>query len=326
MPQERFIRVNLEEPTLRLDAYLAKQELGLSRSHIQGLIGHQGVYINTQLALKSSQKIKPGDLIRILIPDPKKIDMTPENIPLDIVFEDEHLLVINKPAGIVVHPACGNYNGTLVNALLYHCENLSGIGGVQRPGIVHRLDKGTSGLIMAAKSDAAHQSLSKQLKQRTITRRYVALVYGALKQDDGFIENELSRSSNNRKQMMVVKSGGRMAGTYYHVLQRYHLTLLTPVDKAKSFTLVECKLTTGRTHQIRVHMDHLGHPVVGDDLYHPEFINKMGGNIRDMVKALNGFAPACASPGIYSSHHRRIPGIYPAAPAGVPGHLEIPGA
>ncbi len=192
----------------------------------------------------------------LTIPHPKPSPIEPENILLDIVYEDDSVIVVNKQAGMVVHPAAGNYSGTMVNALLYHCKNLSGIGGVERPGIVHRLDKDTSGLLMVAKDDLSHQGLSKQLKERTIVRRYTAIVRGILKREDGKIETDIGRHMVDRKRMSVTTKKGRRAVTEFRVIEKF-----------KDHTLLNLKLKTGRTHQIRVHLSHIGHPVLGDKVY-----------------------------------------------------------
>ncbi len=202
--------------------------------------------------------MKAGDEIIVALPEPQPLDVQPENIPLDIIYEDEDVVVVNKARGMVVHPAAGNYSGTLVNALLYHCKNLSGINGVIRPGIVHRLDKDTSGIMICAKNDAAHVSLSEQIQSKTAQRTYLAVVRGNLKNDSGVIETQIARDKDDRKKMAVVKEGGRNAVTEYEVVERFG-----------KFTIVKCKLKTGRTHQIRVHMEYIGYPLVGDPKYSP---------------------------------------------------------
>ena len=247
-----------ESDKQRLDNFLAKQDLGLSRTYIQKLIDEKKILVNDQPA-KHGYKLKLDDKVSVDIPSPKKIEITAENIPLDIVYEDDDLLVVNKPRGMVTHPAPGNYTGTLVNALMLHIKDLSGIGGELRPGIVHRLDKDTSGLLLVAKSDLAHQSLSKQLKDRTVKKIYVALVHGIVKQDEGYVQEKIGRHPVNRKKMAVIKSPdhkSREALTFFKVLKRY-----------REYTLIELNLKTGRTHQIRVHMSHIGHPIVGDKTY-----------------------------------------------------------
>lgn len=256
--------ISAEEKAERLDHYLAsKKEINLSRSQIHRLVEDGYVEVNKE-SPKPSYKIKTDDRIIITIPPPRKLEVNPENISLDIVFEDKDLIVVNKARGMVVHPAPGNYSGTLVNALLYHCKDLSGIGGILRPGIVHRLDKDTSGLLVVAKNDFAHQFLAKQFKAKQIFKQYVALVRGVIKQNGGVIEAKVGRHPKHRKKMAVIEgtrdwgqgTKGREAITYYKVLERY-----------KKYMLVEVTLKTGRTHQIRVHMNYIGHSVVGDPTY-----------------------------------------------------------
>lgn len=242
----------------RLDAFLAGQ-MEKTRSSVQKLIEEGNVRVNGSPAGKNT-RLREGDRVEAVEPPPEVLDVTPQNIPLDIVYEDGDLLVVNKPKGMVVHPAPGNPDGTLVNALLYHCGgSLSGINGVIRPGIVHRIDKDTSGLLIVAKNDRAHQSLAEQIAVHSFTRIYNAVVYGNLKTEEGTISAPLGRHPADRKRMAVLSSGGREAVTHYRVLERF-----------SGFTLVECRLETGRTHQIRVHMAHIGHPVAGDPVYGPK--------------------------------------------------------
>ncbi len=230
---------------------------GVSRSHVQGLFDIGGIRVNGQQCTAKNFKISEGDVVEVTIPDPVELNIEAENIPLDIVYEDNDVLVINKPRGMVVHPAVGNMSGTLVNAVMYHCgDRLSSINGVIRPGIVHRIDKDTSGLLMVAKSDRAHISLSKQLYEHTITRKYTALVQDNIKQDSGTIDLPLGRDPKNRLKKAVNGIGAKDAVTHYTVMERYG-----------EYTLVECRLETGRTHQIRVHMAYIKHPLVGDPLY-----------------------------------------------------------
>lgn len=246
---------------LRTDKALADLCDDLSRARIQALIADGQVRVNGGVLKSASQKLELGDKIDIDIPPPEPCEPEAEDIPLDIVFEDESLLVINKPAGLVVHPGAGNQTGTLVNAVLYHCgDQLSGIGGVLRPGIVHRLDKDTSGLMLVAKTDQAHQHLSAQLADRSLSRTYQALVHGVLMPPKGTIDQPIGRHPSNRLKMAVNKRQGREAVTHYKVLQEYR----------GFFSLLECKLESGRTHQIRVHMAHEGYPIIGDPLYGPQ--------------------------------------------------------
>ena len=241
----------------RIDAYLSEVS-EFSRSRITMLIEEGAVLLNGNPTNKKA-KLKNGDVIILSVPEPVEYTAKPENIPLQIVFEDEHLLVVNKPKGMVVHPAAGNYEGTLVNALLYYCkDSLSGINGVLRPGIVHRIDKNTSGLLMVAKNDAAHIGLAQQIKDHNFVREYEAVVYGNVKNDSGIINAPIDRHPQKRKQMAIV-NGGREAITHYSVIERFG-----------EFTHLRLKLETGRTHQIRVHMASIGHPVAGDDVYGPK--------------------------------------------------------
>ncbi len=241
----------------RIDVFLAAETEALTRTHIQKLIAEGLASVNGE-KVRASHKVKQGDLVRLEIPAPEGLELIPEAIPLEIYFEDSDVVVINKPRGMVVHPAAGNYSGTLVNALLFHCQDLSGINGVTRPGIVHRLDKDTSGLIMVAKNDFAHLSLAQQLKDRLITRRYLALVHGQVREETGVIDAPIGRDPGNRQKMAVVQRNAKSAVTRYKMLQRYG-----------QYTCLELKLETGRTHQIRVHLSFIGHPVVGDPKYGP---------------------------------------------------------
>lgn len=251
------IRIEIEEQNIgkRIDAFITEHIEGQSRSYIQKLIEQQSVLVNGE-GTKSNYKLRKNDLVEVVIPDPVPLEVEAEDIELNVVYEDEDLIVINKPQGMVVHPAHGNYTGTIVNALLSHCDNLSGINGVMRPGIVHRIDKDTSGIIVIAKNNEAHVSLSEQLKEHSITRCYNALVEGRLKQDSGTIETMIGRNPKERKEMAVVERNGKRAVTHYKVLDRF-----------ENHTLVEARLETGRTHQIRVHMAYIGHPIVGDPVY-----------------------------------------------------------
>lgn len=243
---------------IRLDAFIA-EKCGLSRSLAASLIGEENVLLNGKPAKKRTE-VKTGDQIVVTLPDPAEPEAVPQDIPLDIVYEDDDLLVVNKPKGMVVHPAPGNPDGTLVNALLYHCKgSLSGINGVLRPGIVHRIDKDTSGLLMVAKNDASHKALAEQIKEHSFTREYQAVVYGNVKNDSGVINAPIGRDPGNRQRMAVVFTNSKQAVTHYEVLGRFD-----------GFTYMKFRLETGRTHQIRVHMASIGHPLAGDPLYGPK--------------------------------------------------------
>jgi 23S rRNA pseudouridine1911/1915/1917 synthase len=245
------------EDKIRIDLYLTQKEIYPSRSQIRNLITHSKIRVNKN-PVKPSYILKNGDVIDLAITENKESEISAEAIPLDIIFEDEYLVVINKPANMIVHPAGKIRSGTLVNALLYHCrDSLSGIGGVIRPGIVHRLDKNTSGLMVVAKNDFAHLNLSKQIKEHQVAKKYLTLVHGNMKDDSGIIDAPIGRSLKNRKKMAVTVGGkSREAITHFKVLKRF-----------QSYTLVEVTLRTGRTHQIRVHLSFIGHPIVGDQLY-----------------------------------------------------------
>lgn len=250
------VTAEAEDAGTRADVFLAAK-LGVSRSNMQKLL-EDGRVKRGEKIIKANYKVRAGEMFVVDIPEPEPIEAVPENIPLDIIYEDDDVVVLNKARGMVVHPAPGNYTGTLVNALLYHCSNLSGINSAIRPGIVHRLDKDTSGIMIVAKNDAAHISLSQQIQSKTAVRTYLAVVRGNIKTDSGTIETQIARDKTDRKKMAVVKEGGREAITDYEVLERFG-----------KYTLVRCKLRTGRTHQIRVHMEYLGYPLVGDPKYSP---------------------------------------------------------
>ena len=245
----------------RIDKFLDGRIESLSRSYIQKLIKEKKILVN-QLPVKANYKLTTGDTILLQIPDPEPLDIQPENIPLDILYEDDDILVVNKPKGMVVHPSAGHMSHTLVNGLLYHCKgNLSGINGVLRPGIVHRIDMDTTGAIIACKNDIAHQSLAKQLQVHSITRKYEAIVYHNLQEETGTIDKPIGRHPVHRKKMAVVQpEKGKRAVTHYRVLS--HLN--------HKFNYIECQLETGRTHQIRVHMASIMHPLLGDELYGPK--------------------------------------------------------
>ena len=239
----------------RIDKFLAQSIPDLSRSYIQKQIENNGLYVN-EVAVRSNYRTRTDDLVSLTIPEAVVPDITPEDIPIDIVYEDDDVCIVNKPQGMVVHPSAGHYEGTLVNALLYRLKGrLSGINGVLRPGIVHRIDKDTSGLLIICKNDKAHEAIAAQLKDHSCQRTYHAVVHGVLKDDEGVINAPIGRSRNDRKKM-AVEEGGKEAITHYRVLKRY-----------KEYTYVECKLETGRTHQIRVHMAYINHPLMGDPVY-----------------------------------------------------------
>lgn len=245
-----------EDIEKRMDVYLTDKLEGVSRSCVQKWIDDGLVLVNEK-AVKSNYKIRKSDIISVTAKEPETLDIEAEDIPLDILFEDSDLIVVNKPKGMVVHPAAGHYSGTLVNALMFHCgDSLSGINGVMRPGIVHRIDKDTSGIIVAAKNDFSHTELSKQLAQHTMTRKYYAIVCNGFKENSGIVDKQIERHPIDRKKMAISKHGGRKAVTHYTVLERLG-----------KYTLIEAQLETGRTHQIRVHMASIGHPVLGDHVY-----------------------------------------------------------
>lgn len=245
-----------EQEGKRLDAALTEYLKPATRSHIQKLIEDGLVLVDGKPA-KNNHRLRAGERIEAEIPDPKPAEILPEDIPLDIAYEDEDVIVVNKPKGMVVHPAAGHESGTLVNALLYHCGgSLSGINGVLRPGIVHRIDRDTTGLLVACKNDAAHLSLAAQLKDHTVTRRYRAVVSGVLKEEEGTVDSPIARDPADRKKMKCGMPEGRRAVTHYRVLERF-----------RNATYIECRLETGRTHQIRVHMASIGHPLLGDTVY-----------------------------------------------------------
>lgn len=252
---EQFV-FEADKNNIRIDKFLTEKLTALTRSRIQKLID-EGFVRLFGVAVKANYKVKTGDKIEVCIPENKEAEAVAENIPLDIVYEDDCMLVVNKPQGMVVHPAAGNYSGTLVNALLYYCpDTLSGINGEKRPGILHRIDKDTSGLLLVAKNDLAHQSLSEQIKAHSLTREYRALVNGNIKTDEGTINAPIGRHPTDRKKMSITLKNSREAVTHFRVLERF-----------SGYTYVCCRLETGRTHQIRVHMSSKGHSIVGDKTY-----------------------------------------------------------
>ncbi|MBE9004493.1 RluA family pseudouridine synthase [Fortiea sp. LEGE XX443] len=252
------INLQISENSDRLDRYLAEELTDISRSRIQQLIEQGNVQINGEVCTSKKVNVKIGDRITLKIPEAQPLELQAQNIPLDILYEDDQLLILNKPAGLVVHPAPGHPDGTLVNALLAHCPNLPGIGGVQRPGIVHRLDKDTTGAIAIVKTDIAYQHLQAQLQAKTARREYLGVVYGAPKTESGTIDFPIGRHPQDRKKMAVIpiEQGGRAAITHWQILERLG-----------NYTLIHFQLETGRTHQIRVHSAKIGHPIVGDPLY-----------------------------------------------------------
>ncbi|HWJ03115.1 MAG TPA: RluA family pseudouridine synthase [Verrucomicrobiae bacterium] len=281
-----------------MDVFLTNSIEGHTRSYMQKLVEEGRVEVAGKLVKKSNYRLKPGDIVQVKIPAPEELRVEPENIPLDIVFEDRDLLVVNKPQGMVVHPAAGNYHGTLVNALLHHCQDLSGINGVLRPGIVHRIDKDTSGLLVVAKSEAAHLGLAEQIKAHTMSRRYLAILHGVMPEPGGMVDAPIGRDPKDRKKMAVVHVNAKPAVTHYQVLERF-----------RDFSFVECKLETGRTHQIRVHMTYLNHPVLGDPLYGPR---KSRFDLRGQVlhAAVLGFVHPVS--GKYMEFSAPLPGYFAA--------------
>ena len=277
MMPENGIVIGIEEPVTitvssddsgqRIDKIIVSAVPSLSRSFVQSLLQSSSVFVNGKAVVKNYRPAE-GAVIQFIVPSPQELEAVPQNIPLDIRYEDRYLLVVNKPRGMVVHPAAGNPDGTLVNALLYHCSGeLSGINGVIRPGIVHRIDKDTSGLLLVAKNDFAHISLAEQIKEHSLDREYRAVVHGRLKEKSGVIDAPIGRSTKNRKMMCVTEHYSRSAVTHYEV-----------IDETSDFSFVKLKLETGRTHQIRVHMAYIGHPVAGDPVYGPS----------NGIKSLNG--------------------------------------
>ncbi len=244
-----------EFETMRLDQFISSELEDLSRNYIQKLIGEGHITVNGNVNTVKKYLIKPDDVVVVQIPDPQILEITPENIPLDIVYEDDDVIIVNKPQGMVVHPAPGNYSGTLVNALMFISERLSTINGVIRPGIVHRIDKDTSGLLMVAKNDKSHEWLAHQLKEKTTIREYIAIVNGVINKDSGSVDAPLGRHPQDRKKMAIISSG-RNAITHFEVIERF-----------KYHTFVKLRLETGRTHQIRVHLASLGYPILGDPVY-----------------------------------------------------------
>ncbi|MBU8692537.1 RluA family pseudouridine synthase [Bacillus altitudinis] len=251
------IAVSEEQTSERLDKFLSTTEPEWSRTQVQQWVKDGLIEVNGK-QVKANYKVQAGDQIKVEIPDPEALDVEAESMDLDIYYEDEDVLVVNKPRGMVVHPAPGHVTGTLVNGLMAHCNDLSGINGVMRPGIVHRIDKDTSGLLMVAKNDMAHESLVNQLVAKTVSRKYTAVVHGIIQHDTGTIDAPIGRDKKDRQSMTVTKENAKQAVTHFDVMERF-----------KDFTVVECRLETGRTHQIRVHMKYIGYPLAGDPKYGP---------------------------------------------------------
>lgn len=249
--------VSEEQHLERIDLFITAQNDEWSRSQVQSWLKEDFVLVNGE-KIKRNYKVKQGDEISVSVPDPKPLEVIAENIPLDIYYEDADVIVVNKPRGMVVHPASGHETGTLVNALMYHCKDLSGINGILRPGIVHRIDKDTSGLLMVAKNDVAHEKLAEQLREKTTVRKYIAIVHGVIEHEEGTIDAPIGRDKQDRQSMTVTDENAREAVTHFKVLERF-----------ENFTLVQCQLETGRTHQIRVHMKYIGFPLAGDPKYGP---------------------------------------------------------
>ena len=281
MPDAYIYTVSSSQAGERIDKVICTLNEDMTRSGVQKLIEKSAVSVNGT-AVSKNYKVKADDKISLVVPKAENLDVRAENIPLDIRYEDSDLLVVNKPKGMVVHPAAGNYEGTLVNALLYHCQDsLSGINGVIRPGIVHRIDKDTSGLLIVAKNDFAHISLAEQIKAHSFTREYQTVVYGGFSAEDGTVDAPIGRHSVDRKKMTVTEKNSKYAVTHYHVIRRYN-----------GFTHLGVRLETGRTHQIRVHMAYIGHPVAGDPVYGP----------KKVITSLNG---QCLHAGLIGFKHPR---------------------
>ena len=287
----------------RIDRYLSEELEDKSRSYIQKLIRDGHVLVDGK-TVKAGYRLVAGDNIAITLPEIKEPEIPAENIPLDILYEDKDLLVVNKPKQMVVHPAPGHYTGTLVNALMYHCgQDLSGINGIMRPGIVHRIDMDTTGSLVVCKTDSAHQSLSAQLKEHSIVRRYRAIVCGSVKEEEGVIDAPIGRDPSDRKKMAVNHKNGKEAVTHYRVLQRF-----------SGYTYIECRLKTGRTHQIRVHMASIGHPLLGDAVYGPKkcpFPSLEGQTLHAMIlgfvqPSTKEYIETCAPLPDYFEHLLRI--------------------
>ncbi len=311
----RTLQANEEDAGLRADSWLAARVEGLSRSAAQRLL-EEGRAVCAGRPLNKKDRLAGNETVELRLPDPEPVDLRPQNIPLDVVYEDDDVIVVNKPKGLVVHPAPGHPDGTLVNALLYHCgSSLSGIGGELRPGIVHRIDRDTSGLIIAAKNDFAHRSLADQLQDHTLARVYRCIVTGSLREDAGTVDAPIGRHGTDRKKMAVVASG-RPAVTHWQVLERF-----------SGCTYVECRLETGRTHQIRVHMAYLGRPILGDTpsdpgphgLSGPADSGRYGLRRKKTGPRPAGPVPACCGPAVPPSPDGCACGTALSAAGGIPG-------
>lgn len=256
----RVYTISEEDVSERIDKFLTAECDDLSRAYLQKIIEKGNVLVNDKV-VKSNYKLRLNDLVLLSIDEPEELDIPAEDIPLDIIYEDDDVILINKPKGMVVHPAAGHFTGTLVNALLFHCkDSLSSINGVLRPGIVHRIDMDTTGVIVVCKNDIAHRSLAEQLKDHSITRKYNAIVYHSMSEEDGTVNKPIGRHPNDRKKMAITPGGGRSAVTHYRVIE----------GLSSRYTHIECQLETGRTHQIRVHMASINHPLLGDEVYGPK--------------------------------------------------------
>jgi len=278
------IIVKVEENGSRIDSFISKKEKKLSRTRIKNLILKKNLKLNNSIIINPSQKVAAGDKINLVIPEPKKASLKPYKFKIDIIYEDNDLLVLNKPAGIVIHPGAGNYDNTIVNALVNHCgKSLSNIGGELRPGIVHRIDKDTSGLVVVAKNNFAHENLSNQFNKHSIERIYELMIWGKLRPQFGRIETLITRSSKNRQLMEIGITKGKKAITNYKTLEVFEN------DNVPTLSLVECKLETGRTHQIRVHMSHKGNNILGDEKYRKKFkkLKNIDQNLEKLIYNLN---------------------------------------